>query len=102
MSLEKDFIVHNTHTKSITALGCSPARREIYLGFEDGVVKSIEIDTTNHVATYWEHRGWITAFLYWPTTKLLFCSSNDGIVTIIGQFLSQFILIYFITNFVIK
>ena len=39
MSLEKDFIVHDTHTKLITALGCSPARREIYLGFEDGVVK---------------------------------------------------------------
>jgi hypothetical protein len=85
MSLEKDFIVHDTHTKSITALGCSPARREIYLGFEDGVVKSIEIDTTNHVATYSEHRGWITAFLYWPTTKLLFCSSNDGLVSVIGS-----------------
>jgi hypothetical protein len=85
MSLEKDFIVHDTHTRCITALGCSPARREIYLGFEDGVVKAIEIDTSNHVQTFWEHRGWITAFLYWPQTKLLFCSSNDGMVSIIGS-----------------
>lgn len=85
MSLEKDFIVHDTHTRFITALGCSSARREIYVGFEDGVVKVIEIDTTNQVQTFNEHKGWITAFLYWPQTKLLFCSSNDGLISIIGN-----------------
>jgi hypothetical protein len=84
MSLEKDFIVHDTHTRFITALGCSSSRREIYLGFEDGVVKVIEIDTTSLVNTFNEHKGWITCFLYWTQTKLLFCSSNDGLVTVIG------------------
>lgn len=92
MSLEKDFIVHDTHTRSITALGCSPARREIYLGFEDGVVKALEIDTTNQVQTFWEHKGWITGFLYWPQAKLLFCSSNDGLITVIGKFSYYFSL----------
>lgn len=85
MSLEKEFIVYDTHTKVITALGCSPSRREIYLGFEDGIVKSIELDTKSPAQTYWEHRGWITAFLYWPTTKVLFCSSNDGVISVIGS-----------------
>ena len=84
MSLEKEFIVYDTHSKLVTAMGCSPARREIYLGFEDGVVKVIEIDTKNHVQTYLEHKGWITGFLYWPSTKLLLCSSNDAVVSIIG------------------
>lgn len=84
MSLEKEFIVYETHTKLITALGCSPARREIYMGFEDGIVKSIELDTKNHAQTYWEHKGWITAFLFWPATKIVFCSSNDGTISVIG------------------
>ena len=84
MSLEKEFVVYDTHTKLITALGCSPSRREIYMGFEDGIVKSIELDTKNHAQTYWVHKGWITAFLYWPTTKILFCSSNDGMISVIG------------------
>ena len=85
MSLEKDFIVHDTHTRCITALGCHPGRREIYLGFEDGCIKAIEIDTTNQVNVFNEHKGWITSFLYWPATKLLFCSSNDGLISIIGS-----------------
>ena len=84
MSLEKDFIMLETHTKPVTAMGCSQARREIYLGFEDGLVKAIDIDTKKHVQTYWEHKGWITGFLYWSNAKLLFCSSNDAVVSIIG------------------
>lgn len=85
MSMEKEYIVHDTHSRSITALGCSPARREIYVGFEDGLVKSIEVDTGNYVQTYNEHKGWITSFLYWSATKLLFCSSNDSVISIIGS-----------------
>ena len=83
--MEKEYTVFETHTRAITALGCSPARREIYLGFEDGVVKSIEVDTGAKSQMYNEHRGWITAFLYWPATKLLFCSSNDATITVIGS-----------------
>lgn len=52
MAMEKDYIVHDTHTKSITALGCNPARRELYLGFEDGCIKSLELDTGNLIQTY--------------------------------------------------
>lgn len=84
MSMEKEYIVHDTHSRSITALGCSPARREIFLGFEDGVVKSIEVDTGSWVQTYNEHKGWITSFLYWSSTKLLLCSSNDSVISMIG------------------
>jgi hypothetical protein len=51
------------------------ARREIFLGFEDGVIKSIDADTGKHVQTYNEHKGWVTSFLYWPLTKLIFSAS---------------------------
>jgi hypothetical protein len=85
MSMEKEYSIINAHTRPITAIGCSPARRDIYLGFEDGVVKSIELDTGNVNQIYAEHKGMITAFLYWPQTKLLFCSSNDSVLTVIGS-----------------
>ena len=52
MAMEKDFIVHETHFRPITAIGSSFARREIYLGYEDGIVKSVEVDTCKHVQTY--------------------------------------------------
>lgn len=82
--MEQDCIVHDTHTRSITAVGFSLQRREIYLGFEDGVVKSIETENATVVNTYFEHKGWITDFLYWPTNKILFCTSNDSVITAIG------------------
>lgn len=82
--MEKDYIVHETHIKSITSVAAHIARREIYLGFEDGCIKSLEADTGKHVQTYQEHKGWITSFLYWPLNKLLFSSSNDSIIVCIG------------------
>lgn len=84
MSMEKEYTIHDTHTRSITALGCSPAKGEIYLGFEDGIVKSFKIDNGSYVQAYSEHKGWITGFLFWPQTKLLFCSSNDSVISVIG------------------
>ena len=84
MSMEQDCIVHDTHTRSITAVGFSLQRREIYLGFEDGVVKSIETENAGLVNTYFEHKGWITDFLYWPTNKILFCAGNDSVISAIG------------------
>lgn len=84
MSMEKDYIIHETHSRPITAIGSSSARREIYLGFEDGVIKSIEVDSGKHIQTYIEHKGWVTSFLYWPQLKLLFSASNDSVIVIIG------------------
>lgn len=84
MSMEKEYTVHDIHCRSITAIGSSPARRELYLGFEDGQVKSLELDSGAQQQTYWEHKGWISSFLYWPLTKLLFCASNDGMISAIG------------------
>ena len=83
--MEKDYIVHDTHSKSITALGCNPSRRELYLGFEDGCIKSLELDTGNLIQTFNEHKGWITAFQFWPNSKLLFTASNDCVICAIGS-----------------
>lgn len=84
MSMEKEYTLHDTHCRAITALGSSVARRELYLGFEDGQVKSFELDSGEHVQTYCEHKGWISSFLYWPVAKLLFCASNDCMISAIG------------------
>jgi hypothetical protein len=82
MAMEKDYIIHETHSRQITAIGSSFVRREIFLGYEDGIVKSVEIDTGKHIQTYAEHKGWVTSFLYWPQTKLLFSASNDSLVVV--------------------
>ena len=34
MAMEKQYSVRDTHTRSITAIGYNPVRREIVLGFE--------------------------------------------------------------------
>ncbi|KAH9505160.1 hypothetical protein Btru_058857 [Bulinus truncatus] len=84
MAMEKQYVVRDTHTRSITAVGYNPTRREIVLGFEDGVVKSWEAESGKLVQTYYEHRGWITDFLFWNDTKLLLSSANDAYIVIWG------------------
>ena len=34
MAMEKSYVVKETHTRSVTALGYNPARREILMGCE--------------------------------------------------------------------
>ena len=45
MAMEKQYVVRDTHTRSITALGYNPIRREIMLGFE-GIVLNRPTPTT--------------------------------------------------------
>jgi WD40 repeat protein len=85
MAMERDFILHDIFTKSITALGCNSSRREIYLGFEDGCVKSFELDSGKPINTYSGHKGWITCFLFWSQSKILFSASNDCVICALGS-----------------
>lgn len=85
MAMEKQYVVRETHTRTITALGYNPIRREIVMGCEDGVIKSWEAEAGKLVSTTHEHRGWITDFLYWPAQKLLLSSANDGIIVAWGS-----------------
>jgi len=34
MAMEKQFVISDTHTRAITAVGFHPVRREIVVGFE--------------------------------------------------------------------
>ncbi|WAQ99882.1 MHCKB-like protein [Mya arenaria] len=77
MAMEKLYAVRDTHTRSITALGYNPARREILMGCEDGVIKTWESESGKQVSVTCEHKGWITDFLYWTETKLMLSSAND-------------------------
>lgn len=77
MAMDKLYVVKDTHTRSITAIGYNPGRREIWIGCEDGVIKTWESESGKLILTASEHKGWITDFLYWNDAKLMFSSSND-------------------------
>ncbi|XP_077985512.1 uncharacterized protein LOC144440123 [Glandiceps talaboti] len=80
MAMEKQYVVKDTHSRAITALGFHPLRREILAGCEDGFIKTWEAESGLPVMSSHEHQGWVTDFLYWSDPKLLFSSSNDGSV----------------------
>ncbi|CAK8695799.1 unnamed protein product [Clavelina lepadiformis] len=85
MAMEKQFMISETHTRAITAIGFHPVRREIVVGFEDGVMKWWEQDTGKLMLTSFEHRGWLTDFRYWAELKLLFSCANDGLIIAWGS-----------------
>ncbi|KAK3098170.1 hypothetical protein FSP39_016842 [Pinctada imbricata] len=76
--MEKVYVKRDTHTRSITAIGYNPARREIMIGCEDGVIKFWEAEGLKLSMTANEHRGWVTDFLYWASPKLMLSAANDG------------------------
>ncbi|CAG5133976.1 unnamed protein product, partial [Candidula unifasciata] len=78
MAMEKQYVVRDTHTRSITAVGYNPVRREILLGFEDGVIKSWEAESGRLIQTFYEHKGWVTDFIFWTDAKVMFSSANDA------------------------
>ncbi|CAL1534086.1 unnamed protein product [Lymnaea stagnalis] len=84
MAMVKQYAVRDTHTRSITAVGFNPARREIMLGYEDGVVKSWEAESGKLMQTYYEHKGWVTDFYFWGDTKLMLSSANDARIAVWG------------------
>ncbi|KAH3833025.1 hypothetical protein DPMN_106327 [Dreissena polymorpha] len=57
--------------------GYNPVRREILMGCEDGVIKTWESESGKQISVAYEHKGWITDFLYWSETKLMLSSAND-------------------------
>lgn len=78
MAMEKQYMIRETHTRTLTAVGFNPARREILVGCEDGVIKTFEAENGKHVSTFNEHKGWVTDFMFWTETKLLLSSANDS------------------------
>lgn len=80
MAMEKHFVINDTHTKPVTAIGFHPLRREIIIGYEDGLMKWWEQDGGKLMLTTHEHHGWVTDFLYWAEPKLLLSSANDGYI----------------------
>nr|XP_039255644.1 uncharacterized protein LOC120332461 [Styela clava]XP_039255645.1 uncharacterized protein LOC120332461 [Styela clava]XP_039255646.1 uncharacterized protein LOC120332461 [Styela clava] len=80
MAMEKHFVINDTHTRPVTAIGFHPLRREIVTGYEDGLMKWWEQDGGKLILTTHEHRGWLTDFLYWSEPKLLLSSANDGYI----------------------
>ncbi|XP_064651058.1 uncharacterized WD repeat-containing protein alr3466-like isoform X2 [Lineus longissimus] len=80
MAMVKHFVVRETHTRGITALGYNPIKREILIGFEDGAIKTQECDGGKLERLPHEHRGWITDFLFWSDTKIFLSAANDGII----------------------
>nr|CAB3260425.1 uncharacterized protein LOC100175309 [Phallusia mammillata] len=85
MAMEKQFMISDTHTRTITAIGFHPMRREIVVGFEDGLMKWWEQDTGKLMLTSNEHGGWLTDFRYWSEQKILLSCANDGLIIAWGS-----------------
>ncbi|XP_050413765.1 uncharacterized WD repeat-containing protein alr3466 [Patella vulgata] len=85
MAMEKQYVIRETHTRAITAIGYNPVRREILMGCEDGLIKCWESETGKLLLTSLEHKGWVTDFLYWLEPKLVFSSANDGFIVAWGS-----------------
>ncbi|XP_048258792.1 uncharacterized WD repeat-containing protein alr3466-like [Haliotis rufescens] len=85
MAMEKQYVIRETHTRSITALGYNPARREILMGCEDGVIKVWEAESGKLLLTSTEHGGWVTDFLFWARAKLMLSAANDGFIVAWGS-----------------
>ncbi|KAM8972028.1 uncharacterized protein RCH25_017640 [Pelodytes ibericus] len=80
MAMQKHLSVRDCHSRSITALGFHTARREFLTGFEDGVIKWWDLDSGCLSQSAAEHSGMVTNLLYWAETRLVFSSSNDGML----------------------
>lgn len=80
MAMEKLYTIRDTHTRSITAIGYNPGRREILIGCEDGVIKTYEAEGGKLVMVITEHKGWVTDFLYWHDCKVMLSAANDGYI----------------------
>ncbi|KAK7116215.1 uncharacterized WD repeat-containing protein alr3466-like [Littorina saxatilis] len=78
MAMERQYMIRETHTRPLTAVGYNPTRREILVGCEDGVVKAFEAESGKLISVFYEHKGWVTDFMYWSDTKVLISSANDG------------------------
>ncbi|XP_065055672.1 uncharacterized WD repeat-containing protein alr2800-like isoform X1 [Rhopilema esculentum] len=88
MAMERLPIIKDTHSKNITALGYNPAKHELLVGCEDGVIKAWDYSTGEPgklVRTSHEHVGWITSFLFWSDAKLMLSASNDGYILAWGS-----------------
>ncbi|XP_078482123.1 uncharacterized protein LOC100175309 [Ciona intestinalis] len=85
MAMEKQFMISDTHSRTITAVGFHPVRREIVAGFEDGLMKWWEQDTGKLMLTSCEHKGWLTDFQYWAEHKILLSCANDGLIIAWGS-----------------
>ncbi|KAL8618662.1 hypothetical protein ACOMHN_048838 [Nucella lapillus] len=81
MAMEKIYSIREAHTRSTTAVGFNPIRRELVIGCEDGLVKSFEVESGKLITTFNnEHKGWVTDFLFWAESKVMLSAANDGYI----------------------
>lgn len=59
--------------------------RSCKFSHSDGFIKVWDVDEGKISASYQEHNGWVTDFLYWPEMKLLISASNDGWIVVWGS-----------------
>ncbi|XP_041369826.1 uncharacterized WD repeat-containing protein all2124-like [Gigantopelta aegis] len=85
MAMEKQFVIRETHGRTITSLGYNPIRRELFIGCEDGVMKIYEAETGKLLQSATEHTGWVTDFIFWMNAKVMLSASNDGFIMAWGS-----------------
>mmetsp|Transcript_22487 Transcript_22487/g.73031 ORF Transcript_22487/g.73031 Transcript_22487/m.73031 type:complete len:760 (+) Transcript_22487:29-2308(+) len=82
MALEVRRVINDAHEQQIMAAAYNRARKEVYSGGQDGLIKTWDADTGKLLRTLTCHKGWVTDLLFTSTAKLLFSSSVDGLVVV--------------------
>ena len=72
----------SAHDGPILCVAYNPARREIFTGSQDTLIKTWLSETGEHVRTLQEHKGWVTGLAFSPELRVLFSCSIDGRVLV--------------------
>uniref|UniRef100_A0A7S3DAN8 Guanine nucleotide-binding protein subunit beta-like protein n=1 Tax=Palpitomonas bilix TaxID=652834 RepID=A0A7S3DAN8_9EUKA len=78
MSMEIRRIINDVHASNILCVAYNPARREIFTGSQEAIIKVWDGQSGELVRSLQKHSGCVTCLQYCNETRLLFSGSIDG------------------------
>ena len=78
MALDVSRVITNAHDEPILCIAFNKARRELYSGAQDGLIKVWEADTGSFVRQQEGHKGWVTDLMYYTSYRYLISCGVDG------------------------
>ncbi|KAJ3362845.1 hypothetical protein GGF32_005246 [Allomyces javanicus] len=78
----KAFVSQDAHPKPITCVAHNLARREVWTGSEDALIRAWDTDSGRLTSTMDGHAGWVTALVFCKEIKCMASASQDGTVLI--------------------
>ncbi|KNE59782.1 hypothetical protein AMAG_18420 [Allomyces macrogynus ATCC 38327] len=76
----KAFVSQDAHPKPITCVAHNLARREVWTGSEDALIRAWDTDSGRLTSTMDGHAGWVTSLVFCKEIKCMASASQDGTV----------------------